>query len=155
MVWSFASFLRLGGGHKGPAAGSPEASGPSPAPVRAQEGAPDLSKIDRVQLLQLLRDAMEENDRLREQVAAANRLADEAEGRLEDRRIQLEDSESLAEAALRLSGVFADAQRAIDLYAYNRSLNRDREASWPERSDRGEDVTLRDGVGQSAAGWSR
>lgn len=35
MVWSFASFLRLGGGHKGPAAGSPEASGPSPAPVRA------------------------------------------------------------------------------------------------------------------------
>ncbi|MGN8688900.1 hypothetical protein ACTND8_03215 [Atopobiaceae bacterium HCP3S3_F7] len=109
MVWSFASFLRLGGGHKGPAAGSPEASGPSPAPVRAQEGAPDLSKIDRVQLLQLLRDAMEENDRLREQVAAANRLADEAEGRLEDRRIQLEDSESLAEAALRLSGVLAGA----------------------------------------------
>jgi hypothetical protein len=91
----------------------------------ATEGV-DLSRLDRVQLLQLLRDAMQENDRLRAQLAEATKRADEAERRLDDRRIQIEDSESLAEASLRLAGVFADAQRAIDLYGYNVALNNDR-----------------------------
>lgn len=84
----------------------------------------DLSKLDRVQLLQLLRDAMEENDRLRAQAAEATRRAEEAEKKLEDRRIQIEDSESLAEASLRLAGIFVDAQHAIDLYGYNVEQNK-------------------------------
>lgn len=90
----------------------------------ANADALDLSKLDRVQLLQLLRDAMEENDRLRAQVAEANRRAEEAEKKLEDRRIQIEDSESLAEASLRLAGIFVDAQHAIDLYGYNVEQNK-------------------------------
>lgn len=84
----------------------------------------DLSKLDRVQLLQLLRDAMEENDRLRAQAAEATRRAEDAEKKLEDRRIQIEDSESLAEASLRLAGIFVDAQHAIDLYGYNVEQNK-------------------------------
>ena len=75
----------------------------------------DLGKLNRVQLLELLCDAMEENRRLESELAEANR-------KLDDRRIALEDSESLAEAALRLAGLFADAQHAIDLYGYNVAL---------------------------------
>ncbi len=109
----------------------------------------DLRKLDRLQLLQLLRDAMAANDDLRKRLAdaetelaqyqqeheaAAAALAegeqlrarlDEAERQLADRRIALEDSESLAEAAMRLSGTFAAAQRAIDLYGYNVNINRE------------------------------
>ena len=117
--------LHFGGGHKDsvvlPASDVPESS---PNPAHAHVDALDLSKLDRVQLLQLLRDAMEENDRLRAQVADANRRAEEAEKKLEDRRIQVEDSESLAEAALRLAGIFVDAQHAIDLYGYNVEQNK-------------------------------
>jgi hypothetical protein len=83
----------------------------------------DLRKLDRVQLLQLLRDAMEENERLHAQLDEATERAEQAERQLEDRRIQVEDSESLAEASLRLAGVFVDAQRAIDLYGYNVAMN--------------------------------
>lgn len=84
----------------------------------------DLRKLDRVQLLQLLRDAMEENERLRTQLDETTERAEQAERKLEDRRIQVEDSESLAEASLRLAGVFVDAQRAIDLYGYNVAMNK-------------------------------
>lgn len=117
--------LHFGGGHKDPVAlpASDVPESPS-APTHAHVDALDLSKLDRVQLLQLLRDAMEENDRLRAQAADANRRAEEAEKKLEDRRIQVEDSESLAEAALRLAGIFVDAQHAIDLYGYNVEQNR-------------------------------
>lgn len=122
----------------------------------APNGEPDLRKLDRLQLLQLLRDAMEENDSLNQQLDEANaqlsqaqseldgyrrehavtintmaaneqlriRLA-EANQRLEERRIELDDSESLAEAAMRLSGMFAAAQRAIDLYGYNVRINKE------------------------------
>lgn len=84
----------------------------------------DLRKLDRVQLLQLLRDAMEENERLHAQLDEATERAEQAERQLQDRRIQVEDSESLAEASLRLAGVFVDAQRAIDLYGYNVAMNK-------------------------------
>lgn len=102
----------------------PEDPAPTPTPARDHADALDLSKLDRVQLLQLLRDAMEENDRLRAQVSDATRRAEEAEKKLEDRRIQIEDSESLAEASLRLAGIFVDAQHAIDLYGYNVEQNK-------------------------------
>ncbi|MGI6535284.1 MAG: hypothetical protein ACOX12_02530 [Eggerthellaceae bacterium] len=76
------------------------------------DNARDLSKLDRLQLLQLLDAAVRENTRLKEELAEANK-------QLEDRRIALADSESLADAALRLSGIFEDAQRAIDIYRSN------------------------------------
>lgn len=76
------------------------------------EGSRDLSKLDRLQLLQLLDEAVRENTRLKEELASAQQ-------QLENRRIALADSESLADAALRLSGIFEDAQRAIDLYRSN------------------------------------
>ena len=119
----------------------------------ANADALDLSKLDRVQLLQLLRDAMEENDRLRAQVAEANRRAEEAEKKLEDRRIQIEDSESLAEASLRLAGIFVDAQHAIDLYGYNVEQNKlGGGVSQQGRSDLGSSDTRPSGLGSNDSG---
>ncbi|MGN0071865.1 MAG: hypothetical protein ACI361_08540 [Atopobiaceae bacterium] len=90
------------------------------APEKAAAGMPagtDLSKLTRLQLLELLKDAVAENERLKKELA-------ETKKQLEDKRIAIEDSESLAEASLRLAGVFAAAQRAIDLYGYNMDLQR-------------------------------
>lgn len=117
--------LRRGNDHKDSAPQRVSLPAAKQAPVgHAPADALDLSRLDRVQLLQLLRDAMEENDRLRAQAAEATRRAEEAEKKLEDRRIQIEDSESLAEASLRLAGIFVDAQHAIDLYGYNVEQNK-------------------------------
>ncbi len=85
--------------------------------------APDLRKLNRVQLLRLLRDATEENERLSAELAATKERLERAERKLEDRRIAIADSESLAEASLRLTGMFAAAQHAIDLYGYNVAAN--------------------------------
>ena len=85
--------------------------------------APDLRKLNRVQLLRLLRDATEENERLSAELAATKERLEQAEQRLEDRRIAIADSESLAEASLRLPGMFAAVQHAIDLYGYNVAAN--------------------------------
>lgn len=96
---------------------------PHPSADSASDTPRDLSKLDRLQLLQLLDAAVRENTRLKEELAEAKR-------QLEDRRIALDDSESLAHAALRLSGIFEDAQRAIDLYRQNttRANNADEHA---------------------------
>lgn len=83
-----------------------------PSAAASADATRDLSKLDRLQLLQLLDEAVRENGRLKEELARAQQ-------QLEDRRIALADSESLADAALRLSGIFEDAQRAIDLYRSN------------------------------------
>lgn len=87
-----------------------------PSADATADGTRDLSKLDRLQLLQLLDEAVRENDRLKKELASAKQ-------QLEDRRIALADSESLADAALRLSGIFEDAQRAIDLYRSNATGN--------------------------------
>lgn len=90
----------------------------------AKGDAPDLRKLNRVQLLRLLRDATEENERLSAELAATKERLEQAEQQLEDRRIAIADSESLAEASLKLSGIFAAAQHAIDLYGYNVAQSR-------------------------------
>lgn len=97
--------------------------------LSAKGDAPDLRKLNRVQLLRLLRDATEENERLSAELAATKGQLEEAERKLEDRRIAIADSESLAEASLRLTGMFAAAQHAIDLYGYNVALNTSKNVS--------------------------
>lgn len=94
----------------------------------------DLRKLHRVQLLRLLRDATEENERLTAELAATKERLEQAERKLEDRRIAIADSESLAEASLRLTGMFAAAQHAIDLYGYNVALNTSENVSGGGRS---------------------
>lgn len=69
----------------------------------------ELRKLHREDLLQIL---IGQQRRIDELTAAL----EEAEGALNERKIALEESGSIAEAALRLSGVFEAAQQAADRY---------------------------------------
>ena len=82
----------------------------------------DLKKLGRTDLLRLLLEAEEENDRLKEQVA-------ELRAQLDDRRLRMENCGDLAAAALELNGVFAAAEEACRQYTENiRSRSEDIEA---------------------------
>ena len=69
----------------------------------------ELKKLSRADLLELLLEEQRENEGLRQQL-------EEAERKLADRRIQLEQAGSIAEAALQLNGVFAAAEAAAEQY---------------------------------------
>ena len=70
----------------------------------------ELRKLHREDLLQILIGQQRQIDDL-------TAALEESEAALNDRRIDLEESGSVAEAALRLSGVFDSAQQAADRYA--------------------------------------
>lgn len=65
----------------------------------------DLKRLSRKDLLEMLLELSRENEQLRKQ--------------LEDRTIQIEKSGSLAEAALRLNGLFEATQAACEQYTLN------------------------------------
>lgn len=72
----------------------------------------ELQKLSRADLLELLVAQVKENDRLREQLAAAQE-------ELADRQIRIDRAGSIAEAALQLNRVFEAAQLAADQYLEN------------------------------------
>lgn len=69
----------------------------------------ELKKLTRTELLEMLLQQVEENESLRREL-------EEARAALTDRSIVHETSGSIAEAALKLSGVFDQAQQAADDY---------------------------------------
>ena len=69
----------------------------------------ELRKLKRADLLELLVAQGKENEALQEKLR-------QAEAALWDRQIQLDEAGNIAEAALRLSGVFEAAQNASDQY---------------------------------------
>lgn len=69
----------------------------------------ELRKLRRVELLELLVDQAAEMEELRRQLDQANEA-------LAQRKIQLEEAGSIAEAALRLNGVFETADKAAKEY---------------------------------------
>ena len=72
----------------------------------------ELKRLSRAELLELLLTQMEENEKLRKQLR-------KAQAALRDRRIEIENAGSMAEAALRLTCIFEDAGRAARLYLEN------------------------------------
>ena len=74
--------------------------------------AKELKRLSRSDLLEMLLDLSRENDRL-------NRELTELRQKMAQRTIVLEESGSLAEAALRLNGIFEAAQAACDQYTEN------------------------------------
>ncbi|WP_297567304.1 hypothetical protein [uncultured Faecalibaculum sp.] len=68
-----------------------------------------LRKSSRQELLEMLLDATEENEQLRKENS-------ELRQQLESRRLLCEQSGSLAEAALKLSGIFEAADEAVRIY---------------------------------------
>lgn len=69
----------------------------------------ELRKLGRRELLEILLDQSREVARLQQELEEANE-------KLADRRIVLDNSGSIAEAALKLSGIFEAAQKAADQY---------------------------------------
>lgn len=72
----------------------------------------DLKRLSRAELLELLIEQVNENDALRKEI-------DGYKKRLSERTIACEEAGSIAEAALRLNGVFEAAQAACDQYTEN------------------------------------
>ena len=71
--------------------------------------AKELKRLSRTELLEMLLHQVEENEALRQELEDARR-------QLTERTILHENSGSIAEAALRISGVFDQAQQAADDY---------------------------------------
>lgn len=72
----------------------------------------ELRRLSRGELLEMLVAQIEENEKLQQRLA-------EAEAQLEERRIAIARSGTMAEAALRLNGVFEAADRAVRQYLGN------------------------------------
>lgn len=72
----------------------------------------ELKRLKKLDLLELLLTQSRENEQLKQQLA-------EAETKLTGRQLELEEAGSIAEAALRLSGIFQTAQDAADQYMEN------------------------------------
>ena len=75
----------------------------------------ELKKLRRTDLLDILLDLSKENEVLREQL-------DKARAQLASRTIAVEKSGTLAEAAMRINGVFEACQAACDQYTQNLQL---------------------------------
>ena len=72
----------------------------------------ELKKLIRIDLLEMLLEQSQEVERL-------NTELEEAQNKLKDRKIELEEAGSIAEAALRLNGIFDMAQVAAGQYLEN------------------------------------
>lgn len=72
----------------------------------------ELRRLSRAELLEMLLAQTEENERLRKRLV-------EVERSLDDRRIEASRAGSLAEASLRLNGVFRAADEAANQYLEN------------------------------------
>ena len=72
----------------------------------------DLRKLKRIELYEIMLAQSEEIDELRKQL-------EEAQTALASRDIQIKEAGSIAQASLKLTQVFEEAQKAADLYVYN------------------------------------
>ena len=72
----------------------------------------DFRKLKRVELYEIMLAQAEEIDNLRNQLTAAKK-------ELKNKRIDIQRSGSIAEASLKLTKIFEEAQKAADLYLSN------------------------------------
>lgn len=72
----------------------------------------ELRKLNRTELLELLVEQSKEVERL-------NGLLEEANEKLNSRKLDIENAGSIADAALQISGIFETAQKAADQYLDN------------------------------------
>ena len=77
--------------------------------VSARRHKKELSKLSKTELIAVMLEQERENETLRSQVAELKEI-------IAEREIVIDDSESLAHAALRLSGIFEAADRACEIY---------------------------------------
>ena len=89
----------------------------------------ELRRLRRSDLMEMLLQLSKENLQLRQDLEDAHR-------QLEEKQIKIEEAGSLAEAALRLNGIFEAAQAACEQYEYNirlRSRQMEQQTAQPEQ----------------------
>ena len=79
----------------------------------------DLHRLRRGELLEILLEQSKENDNLRIELEEKNKLIEELNKKLEDRRIDLQEAGTIAEASFKLNGVFDAAEKAAKQYLDN------------------------------------
>ena len=89
----------------------------------------NLKKLSRADLLQILVDQGEELEAVKKQLK-------ETEARLHQKQLEIEEAGSIAEASLRLNGVFEAAQAACQQYMDNIESLSDRQKAICERRER-------------------
>ena len=72
----------------------------------------ELSRLNRKDLLEILLALSEENEKLKEQIK-------EMQGKLDDRTLQINESGSLAEAVVKINGLFEAAEASCEQYIHN------------------------------------
>ncbi|HEM5120869.1 TPA: DNA repair protein [Streptococcus suis] len=72
----------------------------------------NLRKLKRIELYEIMLAQSEEIDCLRNQL-------EKIKTELADRRIMISQSGSIAEASMKLTNIFEEAQKAADIYLYN------------------------------------
>ena len=82
----------------------------------------ELRHMSRERILEMLISSRKENAMLTERLNDAERHAEEMQHKLDEHRIAIQESGSIAEAALRLNGVFTSAERAAAQYIENVKL---------------------------------
>lgn len=94
----------------------------------------DLKKMGRSELLEILLLQNRKLDELNQENQQLRQELDAAREQLRSRRIDLVDAGSIAEAALRLNGVFEAAQAACQQYVENvkRRVDENQEIRFPE-----------------------
>lgn len=110
----------------------------------------EIKKLSRAQLLEMLLVQSREVTRLRDELS-------KAQAQLDKRQVQIEESGNIAEAALRLSGVFEAAQAAADHYVQNISAladsTRERCHQMEEQTQRKCDEMTRAAQAEAGAFW--
>ena len=71
-----------------------------------------LKKLKKIELLEIMLAQSEEIKQLKEKLASA-------EKRLADKELTIKESGSIAEASLKLTDIFIEAQKSADLYLEN------------------------------------
>ena len=92
----------------------------------------ELKRLSRTDLLTMMLSLSKENEQLRQQI-------EQMQQQLSSRTIAIQESGSLAEAALRLNGIFEAAQAACEQYTENirqRSENKEQICAQMERETR-------------------
>ncbi|MGN0362366.1 MAG: hypothetical protein ACI4ET_05935 [Bilifractor sp.] len=81
-----------------------------------------LRHLSRAQLLEMLYEVVQEKENLEKELA-------ETRKKLADKEIRIQESGSLAEAALKLNGIFEQAQASIDQYRLNMQERTEKQAA--------------------------
>lgn len=72
--------------------------------------------MNRLEILEMFLAQSEDLEKIKQELELTKKQLEEANKKLEDKKLKSETVGSLAEEALALSGIFEDAQKAVDLY---------------------------------------